>query len=200
MYRRVLHRRYWKKRVSILILILACLLSLTWFLGRSTFDFFHRDRQYREILEETAQRHGIDPCLIAAVVWRESRFRKDQVGAAGEIGLMQITAGAVEDWRRGTGRTEPLCPGVLFDPHVNMEIGTWYLARALRHWQRKGYAHFERMALCEYNAGRSRMNRWLPPDPDDDFEDRIDISSTRSYAASILEKYYELSSKRETRD
>jgi soluble lytic murein transglycosylase len=176
---------------------LACLLSVIWFLGRNKFDFFHRDRLYREIVEEAARRHGIDPCLVNAVIWRESRYRKDEVGTVGEIGLMQITPGAVEDWATGTGRTMP-CRGLLFNPQVNVEIGTWYLARALRHWHRKGYAHYERMALCEYNAGRGRMNRWIPADPQANFEERIDIASTRSYAASVLDKYLELSSRRET--
>ena len=57
---------------------------------------FHR---YDAIIKEMAGRRGLDPMVVKAVVWRESRFRPNgKVGLDGERGLMQITDAAAREW------------------------------------------------------------------------------------------------------
>ena len=58
-------------------------------------DRFHR---YDSLIEEAAGRHHIDPMIVKAVAWRESRFRPEKVGTEGERGLMQITDAAAREW------------------------------------------------------------------------------------------------------
>ena len=56
---------------------------------------------YDDIILESADRYGVDPALVKAVIWRESRFRPYVRGKAGEIGLMQIMPDkAVVDWAK----------------------------------------------------------------------------------------------------
>ena len=92
---------------------------------------------------------------------------------------------AVADWARKNNRSNPP-KGSLYTPRLNIEIGTWYLARALRRW--RAYKDAETLALCEYNAGITRANAWKPADPKAPVAPRITIASTRAYVAKILRK------------
>lgn len=196
MYRRVIHRRYRKKRFIYLFLVLIILIALGSLLTMHKFDFFHHDREFDEIIRLAAKRHGLDPCLVKAVVWKESRFKQNTVGSHGEIGLMQIMDGAVKDWADANRMPIP-CDGILFEPEVNIEIGAWYLGRALKYWKKKGYSRFEELALCEYNAGRKRTKTWLPPRKTASIRERIAFPSTRYYVTAIMDKYLDYSSRRQ---
>ena len=144
--------------------------------------------RYDELIYGRASKYCIDPCLLKAVIWKESAFDKNAAGGKGEIGLMQIMPGkngAVKDWVDSHG--VPLPPrGVLSDPELNIEIGAWYLSKALRTW--RGYKDAELLALCEYNAGPQRAKDWKPISADADFKDNIRFKSTKNYVGSIIKK------------
>jgi soluble lytic murein transglycosylase len=139
--------------------------------------------RFDDMIREAASRHGIDPALVKAVIRQESSFCPWQVGKAGEIGLMQITGAAVKDWETFTGQR---CRyrGMLFDPRLNIEIGTWYLARAVRRWRE--YEHGDSLALAEYNAGISRARQWAPEDPVGNVMPRVRFPSTRKYISNVI--------------
>ena len=137
------------------------------------------------LLEESARRHGLSPALVRALIWKESRFRPDAIGAKGELGLMQVTKGAAQDWARVHKTTRPRRRQLL-DPERNLEIGCWYLARAWEHWD--GYLSQESLALAEYNAGRTQVLRnWKPAAPGTPLHlEEITFPETRDYIQSIL--------------
>ena len=180
-----------KKDTQTLILLLVSALALlaaygAWKGLAAIRKYTASSQKYDTLILEISERHGVDPCLVKAVIWRESRFRPYARGTSGEIGLMQIMPDkAVSDWARKHRRPD-LLKGSLFTPRLNIEIGTWYLARALRRWS--SYKDGETLALCEYNAGITRANAWKPADPKDPVAPRITIASTRSYAEKILKK------------
>ena len=153
---------------------------------------FRRYAQFDDLIRETAETHGIDPMLVKAVVWRETRFRPDMVGRDGERGLMQVTEGAAEDWAGAEG-IEGFRPTDLFDPKTNLEVGTWYLARALERWREKDNPI--PFALAEYNAGRTRVNRWIEDSNMGDKASAFDLRenvafpTTRNYIETIEERY-----------
>ena len=103
----------------------------------------------------------LDPMLVKAVVWRESRFDPQKFGAAGERGLMQVSEIAAREWAK-ENRIENFRPEELFDPKTNLEAGAWYLHRAMLHWQKR--MNPVPFALAEYNAGASRAQRWAGGD------------------------------------
>lgn len=138
---------------------------------------------YDEMIEEAAARNGVPPNLIRGVIRQESGFQSRVVGGAGEIGLMQITPIAAKDWCAAYG-VEYRFRGWLCDPRFNIEVGTWYLGRALRRWE--PYEDKEVLALAEYNAGRGRVNQWLPAHPSEKAIDGIGFSSTKAYITRIL--------------
>lgn len=145
------------------------------------------ENAYDHIILEKAKQHNLSPYLIKAVIKQESGFNPLAVGNAGERGLMQIMDGAVSDWEEGTGR-KCLHRGLLFSPRLNIEIGSWYLGRAVNRWRE--YKDREAMALTEYNAGPSRARDWAPDDKNASFLPRVAFESTRNYIKNVL-KYKE---------
>ena len=148
---------------------------------------------YDELIIDAAKRNGIEPSLVKAVIKRESSFKKNAKGKAGEIGLMQLMSGAVTDWAKTNKKFKPL-KFQLYDPKTNIEIGTWYLAHCRKRYD--GYVSKEILGLAEYNAGYSRVKKWKPEDPNTEFKiEDIGIESTQQYVAKILEyrqKYLDL--------
>ena len=146
---------------------------------------------YDRFILKAGTRNRIDPALIKAVVWRESRFNHLARGEKGEVGLMQIMPGekaVAADWAiahcRDIPTEEELC-----SPELNIDIGAWYLARALHRYRNSRDA--VALALCEYNAGPGRAEEWIPdPDtPEESVFDLITISSTRNYAEDVMKRY-----------
>ncbi len=151
-------------------------------------------RQFDSVIARVASEHNLDPRLVKAIVWRESRFQSDMVGRNGERGLMQISGIAAREWAAANGRP-PIDPQQLFDPETNLEIGAWYLAKAMQRWNNQ--PDVVPFALAEYNAGRSRVDRWVRnaarrttgPIDSQTFEQSIDFPSTAQYIRSILARY-----------
>ncbi len=186
------HSRRHSQKSHTLILILVSAAALFAAFGAWKITSLIREYQvsrdaYDDIILETSERYAVDPALVKAVIWRESRFRPYARGKAGEIGLMQIMPDqAVVDWAKRFRVPVP-SRGALFAPRLNIEIGTWYLGNAIRRWA--DYKDGLALALCEYNAGIKRANAWKPVDKNGDVRERITISSTLSYVNTILSQY-----------
>ncbi len=189
MYRRFFHSKYLGRRYLALFTVLGGLVAGLYFVGEYSYEFFFYRRTFDEILKEAGARHGIDYRLLKAVVWQESRFNPNARGRMGEIGLMQIRREySAEDWAR-INKIPISSEGILFNPPLNIEIGSWYLSRAFKRW--KDYDHNVELALSEYNAGYAGMQKWLPADPSANIVDKINSDSAREYIVSIMEKYNE---------
>jgi soluble lytic murein transglycosylase len=150
-----------------------------------------RFQKHDALIRAVAAEHQLDPMLVKAVVWRESRFEAEKFGTAGERGLMQVSEKAAGEWARET-KVENFRVEELFDPKTNLEAGTWYLRRAIEHWQNQ--PNPMPFALAEYNAGASRALRWAGGDDTKPvaaktFLENIDFPGTRKYVDSIIARY-----------
>ncbi|NLZ62574.1 MAG: lytic transglycosylase domain-containing protein [Lentisphaerae bacterium] len=171
----------------LLILLLGCVSAwITCDIMRLR-SLARREKMFSPLVEAAALRHGLDPALVKAVIWRESRWQPLAVGAQGEIGMMQITPGAVADWQQMNCKSLPT-RAELFQPEMNIEIGTWYLAQAGKHWQ--DYRDKEILQLAEYNAGYGRVSKlWKPQQADQEVPlEQISFPGTRDYIMQILSK------------
>jgi soluble lytic murein transglycosylase len=151
-----------------------------------------RFQQQDRLIKRVADEHGLDPMLVKALVWRESRFDPKKFGTAGERGLMQVSEKAANEWAH-ENKIENFQVEELFDPEKNLEAGTWYLQRALKHWEEQSDPI--PFALAEYNAGASRAQRWAGGSSGvamraDDFLRNIDFPGTRKYVDSIIDRYH----------
>jgi soluble lytic murein transglycosylase len=147
------------------------------------------DTLYADEIKAAAKKHGLPPELVRALIKKESRFRADQIGEAGEVGLMQILPqGAAAEWAR-VNKCKVPDKNELQDVKTNLEIGCWYLARAIKKW--KDYRYGMELALAEYNAGAKNSARWKPEKKNDEVIHRIDFPSTRKYVTEIMHDYRE---------
>lgn len=105
---------------------------------------FHIDPALAGKIIRAADRHGLDTGLAFRLVERESRFRVNALGDAGEIGLTQIKPSTAEQLRPGITVEQ------LYQPDVNLELGFTYLAQL-----RKRYHGNMWRAAMAYNAGLS---------------------------------------------
>jgi soluble lytic murein transglycosylase len=178
----------------IICLLLAGGAGLTYFAFRSGDPIYTlhewvspaRFQQYDGLIRNVAMRHNIDPMLVKAVIWRESRFDPQKFGTAGERGLMQVSEGAAKEWA-SQNQLDNFRVEDLFDPRKNLEAGSWYLQRALQHWQHQPEPI--PFALAEYNAGASRAQRWAGGEgaaaiSAKVFRRNIDFPGTRKYVES----------------
>ena len=149
---------------------------------------FHR---YDRLIRSVALEHHLDPMVVKAVVWRESRFDPKKHGSHGERGLMQMSERAANEWAR-ENKIAGFNLDQLFEPKTNLEAGTWYLHRAMEHWDHQSDPI--PFALAEYNAGASRAQRWSGRNGVSDVSERqflqnIDFPATRRYVESIIDRY-----------
>ncbi len=175
---------------------LAVAMVVAWFVANEL--ALHPDRaEIESCIIAASKKHNLQPSLVRAIIWRESKFKVQTVGKAKEIGLMQITNGAVQDWCKANKKPIPF-KSSLFKPSLNIEIGTWYLSNAGRHWE--GYKSKEILQISEYNAGYGNVSkRWKPKSPATEVRlSDITIASTRNYVETVLKKKaeYEQSEKK----
>ncbi|MGI8889324.1 MAG: lytic transglycosylase domain-containing protein [Chthoniobacterales bacterium] len=151
-----------------------------------------RFQQYDPLIHSVSSANRLDPMLVKAVIWRESRFDPRKLGGAGERGLMQVSEIAAQDWAK-ENQIENFRVEELFDPKINLEAGAWYLGRAMLHWQKSSDP--TPFALAEYNAGPSRAQRWAggdgaKPISPKSFQKNIDFPGTKKYVESIIDRYH----------
>ena len=129
-----------------------------------------------------AKENKLDPALVAAVIRQESSWNPRAVSRAGARGLMQLMPPVGQEIARSK-RYAMWDPGLLFDPDVSLELGTSHLHAALGQ-----YSSLPR-ALAAYNAGASRVQRWMrmagTKDPEL-FIERIPFVETRDYVRIVM--------------
>jgi len=177
----VLPRRYAYPLLALLTLAL---------IGEMTV-FYWREHQpkvnpYDPAIVSISRESGVDPFLVRALIWRESRFNPMTLGTAQEHGLMQVTPMVGQEWAKAH-KIANYKDDDLYDPDTNIRAGTWYLSHALRRWsQTDDPVPF---ALAEYNAGRSHALQWVDPaDPQNHaaFMERFSFPTTRKYVEDII--------------
>ena len=140
--------------------------------------------RHEDIIRQQAAEKGIDPALIAAVIYEESRFR-DQTSHAGARGLMQITPRTADFIARDSGGTG-FTQADLATPQVNISYGAYYLRYLLRRYE--GDAA---LAVAAYNAGETNVDHWVgEAGGEDDFDtaDHIPFPETKAYVKNVLER------------
>jgi soluble lytic murein transglycosylase len=134
--------------------------------------------RHEDVIRQQAGDKGVDPALIAAVVYAESRFN-DQTSHAGARGLMQITPGTAREIEKLSGGTTFKLDD-LSNPQINISYGTFYLQLLLERYDGNVVA-----ALAAYNAGPTNADSWGGSGMS--IED-IPTDETRGYVADVLDK------------
>jgi soluble lytic murein transglycosylase len=109
--------------------------------------------RYETIVRGHARNYRLDPALLAAVIYQESKFNAHARSSSGAIGLMQLLPSTAEGIAVHTGGSR-FQVSDLDNPEINVRYGAWYL----RHLLDK-YADVD-TALAAYNAGQDNVDRW----------------------------------------
>ncbi|HXY84695.1 MAG TPA: lytic transglycosylase domain-containing protein [Gaiellaceae bacterium] len=109
--------------------------------------------RYEQIIRTHARNYQLDPALLAAVIYQESKFHANARSKSGAIGLMQLLPSTAIGIAIHTGGTAFRVQD-LYDPEINVRYGAWYL-----HHLMQKYGD-EKTALAAYNAGQDNVDRW----------------------------------------
>jgi len=153
------------KRVVVLVLVVAVLgvvvgvarwaqPLLSPSLGASWYAKTVYPLEHAGVIRAAARRNGIDPALVAAVIYAESRFDEHARSSQGAVGLMQILPGTAEQIAHETGGVAFVAAD-LDDPLVNVRYGSYYLGGALEEFDGDLTA-----AVAAYNAGMGAVAGW----------------------------------------
>lgn len=149
------------------------------FLQRSVYPLYH----YEDIALN-ASRYKVDPFLVAAVIREESKFNPEAVSNRGARGLMQIMPDTGR-WAAQQMGLEGFGEEMLFDPRVNIQIGTWYLSSLSKEFEGQ-----VPVIIAAYNGGRGNVSTWLRTGIwDGTYEGRGDIpyTETRAFVEKVLD-------------
>lgn len=129
--------------------------------------------EFEHILRGHASNHTLDPALLAAVIYVESRFDPQAESAAGAVGLMQLLPNTAKGIALRTGG-ERFVVADLRDPEINVRYGSWYLDHLRDRYDDT------RLMLAAYHAGQGNVDRWRADGAG------IAFPETRSYVADVL--------------
>lgn len=141
---------------------------------------------YLPLVQASAQKYGVSPLLLLALIRQESLFDPAAGSVAGALGLAQVIPPTGQSIANQLGLTDFVVSD-LFRPVISIEFGAFYLSQQLGLFD-GGVA----MALAAYNGGPGNALRWSEDgqvtDPDL-FLAAIDFSETNTYVRVVLENY-----------
>src|SRR3954451_5892101 len=140
--------------------------------------------RHEDIIRQQSQKKGLDPALVAGVIYQESKF-VDQTSVAGARGLMQITPDTANFIAKQSGGIR-FTQADLATPQINIAYGPWSLR-----WLMDRYDARQSLALAAYNAGFGHVDDWVRrAGGPDAFDAKADIPfpETRSYVRQVLER------------
>jgi soluble lytic murein transglycosylase len=139
--------------------------------------------RHEDIIRQQAQDKGLDPALIAAVIFAESKFR-DQTSPTGAKGLMQIQPETARFIARRSGGSQFELDD-LGTPQINIQYGTYYLRYLLDRYDDNVV-----LAVAAYNAGETNVAKWIERSRHSDRQFNIDdipFPETRAYVRRVLD-------------
>ena len=165
-----------RRLISVLILVAAVSVGFVYLRdGEPTwFDRIRYPLKYEQIVRGHAKNYDLDPALVAAVIYQESKFRADAKSSSGALGLMQLKPETAEGIAIRTGGSR-FQTSDLYNPEINIRYGSFYLRRLIRKYGDT------RLALAAYNAGQANVDEWIAEDKG------IEFPETRQYVDEVLE-------------
>lgn len=138
---------------------------------------------YQHDIFSAARKSGLNPNWVYAITRQESAFKYDARSPVGATGLMQLMPATAKATARSLGMR--YTERDLLNPTRNTELGATYLSQVYRRFGGNPI-----LATAAYNAGPSRVVRWLrttPPDTDwVQWVEAIPFAETRQYVQNVM--------------
>lgn len=139
-----------------------------------------------ELVQEKSRERGLDPHLVLALIRQESLFDTRARSPAAAYGLMQLIPPTARRVALQLGVSAP-APENLFDPELNVTLGTEYLKDLLQRYSNNWFK-----AIAAYNAGEAAVDRWekeIATDDIEEFVERIPYVETRGYVKLVMRNH-----------
>jgi soluble lytic murein transglycosylase len=149
-------------------------------------DFYRFPLAHWEAIQRIAHERDLDPFLILALVRQESLFDVRARSHAHAHGLMQLLSSTAARVASRSGMPPP-SGEKLYDPEVNLALGTQYLKELLQRYSNNWFK-----AIAAYNAGEAAVDRWekeIATDDIEEFVERIPYHETRGYVKLVLRNH-----------
>lgn len=163
------------RRLFLLTVLVAVVAGAFLFVNETSPPWYERIRyplRYAQFVRVYARDHDLDPALVAAVIYQESKFDKQAKSSSGAIGLMQLTPATAQGIALRTGggafHTDDL-----YDADINIRYGAWYLKNLFLKYGS------EELVLAAYNAGQGNVDRWRANGQE------IQFAETRAYVKRV---------------
>ncbi len=141
--------------------------------------------KYEEFIRTYADRNGLEPAHVAAVILSESSYDPEAVSSVGARGLMQLMP-ATAEWIAGK-LGEEITEDQLFDPETNIRFGCYYLGFLMER-----YDDDMTCVTAAYHAGHGTVDKWLKNaeySPDGETLEVIASDVTNTYVSRVLRRY-----------
>lgn len=168
--------------VALIVASAYSILHSRWF-GKLLFPLPHQ-----EIIFKEAQKHDLDPYLVSAVIYVESKFDSKALSASGAMGIMQIMP-STGKWVAEKLGLEGFQEEDLYDIETNITIGCWYLANL-----RQEFGNNLIIMLAAYNGGRGNVKLWLQEERwtgEHSTIEQIPFPETKNYVVRVMAAYKE---------
>ena len=150
MHKKVARQITWVLAIILLIIILFKVVNIQEFVLKKIYK-----QQYSEYVNKYAQIYNMDPLWIYAIIKVESNFNKDAKSNSGAKGLMQLMDNTATEMAKKEG-IENFTLDMLFDPEINIRLGTRYFDELLAKYNENYY-----LAIAAYNAGKGNVDLWI---------------------------------------
>jgi soluble lytic murein transglycosylase len=180
--RRAAARRRRKLLAILAVGVTAVAVVVAMPLFRKAVNEFTLPLAYQDVIRQQAAEKHLDPALIAAVIYAETKF-DPRPSSAGAQGPMQILPATAEFLARRSGATTFRLSD-LSTPEINIAYGSYYLRFLLDH-----YGDDKALALAAYNGGEANVDRWMAEARRAGRKltiDRIPFPETRAYVQKVL--------------
>ena len=180
-------RRSRGRGILVFLLIIAALVAVGLSIHQSKPAWYARwlhPLEYDAAINRDARLNGLDPALVASVIWRESDYDPNAESPKGAVGLMQVLPSTAR-FIASQGDPPPGNARDIRDPEVNISYGSWYLRYLIDMHDGSVPA-----ALAAYNAGPDNMRKWRASAVATGTELRvpedIPFEETRKYVTDVL--------------
>jgi soluble lytic murein transglycosylase len=174
-----------RRRLGLLMLAAVAGLGIAFLVARAPVEKGIREitlpLRHEDIIRQQAREKNLDPALIAAVIFQESKF-EDRTSSAGALGMMQLLPDTAHFIAHKTGGVR-FTTEDLSTPQVNIAYGSWYLRYLIDR-----YDGDETLAVAAYNAGEHNVDTWVErAGGENGFDPKTDIPfpETRHYVQSV---------------
>ena len=144
--------------------------------------------EYRDLILKQSREFNLSPALIASVIRNESSFRPSAESSVGARGLMQLMPDTAS-WIAHKLRMDDYSLEKLYDPEVNVRLGSWYL-----NYLSSLFAGDPLCVICAYHAGQGEIKGWLSnplysSNGKTLLLDRLPDGPTKTYAGRVTRDY-----------